>query len=127
MEQNDMMEEVQTKNVGADNTIEESIIEEMETVKVEQTSGNSSEVEMENSTEVESEKSQKSTVDMVNTGNEEELYKKLKTDIMEEIRKYFDPILREIGALSEVLNQDETLPVEREDNLINRIIDESGW
>ncbi len=127
MEQNDMMEEVQTKNVGADNTIEESIIEEMETVKVEQTSGNSSEVEMENSTEVESEKSQKSTVDMVNTGNEEELYKKLKTDIMEEIRKYFDPILRERGALSEVLNQDETLPVEREDNLINRIIDESGW
>lgn len=127
MEQNDMMEEVQTKNVGADNTIEESIIEEMETVKVEQTSGNSSEVEMENSTEVESEKSQKSTVDMVNTGNEEELYKKLKTDIMEEIRKYFDPILRERGALSEVLNQDETLPVVREDNLINRIIDESGW
>lgn len=127
MEQNEIIEEVQTKNVEVANEIEESSIEELESIKVDLTSENSEKDVMENNVEVEPEKSKDPLSESQNPEKTEELYQKLKTEIMDEIRKYFDPILKERKPETEVLNEDETLTMEREDNLINRIIDESGW
>lgn len=127
MEQNEIIEEVQTKNVEVDNEIEESSIEELESIKIDLTSENSEKDVMENNAEVEPEKSKDPLSESQNPEKAEELYQKLKTEIIEEIRKYFDPILKERKPEIEVLSKDETLIMEREDNLINRIIDESGW
>lgn len=127
MEQNEKIEDMLTKNVEVDNEVDEFSGQELETEKVEKTSENSEKDENENTVEVEPEKSQDLITESESSEKADEIYQKLKTELMEEIRKYFDPILKERRPVPEVFNQDETLPVEREDNLINRIIDESGW
>lgn len=127
MEQNKIIEEIQTKNVEVDNEIEESSIEELESIKVDLTSENSEKDVMENNAEGVPDKSRLPITESQNPEKAEELYQKLKTEIIEEIRKYFDPILKERKPEIEVLIKDETLTMEKEDNLINRIIDESGW
>lgn len=127
MEQNEMIEEVETEKMEVDNVVEESSIEELETEKVEQTSEKSGKGEVGISEAVEPDKSQDTISESESPEKSDELYQKLKTEIMEEIRKYFDPILKEKNPVTEILDRDETLNVERKDNLINRIIDESGW
>lgn len=124
MEQNEIIEEVKSKNLEVEKTVEEPSVEELETGKVDQTSENSAKG---NSVEVEPDKSGDPVTEMGSSEKADEIYQKLKAELMEEIRKYFDPLLKERKPVTEVLNQDETLPLEREDNLINRIIDETGW
>jgi len=127
MEQNEKIDDVQTKTMGANDELAESLQKEAETEKVEVKTETAEIDEKENSGKVTPESVEDSPTESLSASKEEEIYQKLKTELMEEIRKYFDPILKEGRPVPEVLQQDETLPVEREDNLINRIIDESGW
>lgn len=127
MEQNELMENDLTNIDEVDNLAEVSLVQESGTQKGELTEEKTDAVEMENSGEVAPKSDEDSPTTPVSAVKEEELYQKLKTGLMEEIRKYFDPILKESKIAQEVLLHDDALPVEREDNLINRIIDESGW
>ncbi|MBK7865913.1 MAG: hypothetical protein IPJ75_02330 [Ignavibacteriales bacterium] len=127
MEQNEKIDDVQTETMGTNDVPEVSLQKEAETEKVEVKTETAEIDEKENSGKVTPESVEDSPTESLSASKEEEIYQKLKTELMEEIRKYFDPILKEGRPVPEVLQQDETLPVEREDNLINRIIDESGW
>jgi hypothetical protein len=127
MEQNEIIEEVKTNNVEATDMSEESLQNEVATDKVEVETDSPRVVKGENSGNVASESVEESPAESLSAAAEHEIYQKLKTELMEEIRKYFDPILKQGRPLPEELSQGESLPPERENNLINRIIDESGW
>lgn len=127
MEQNEMIEEVQTKDLEVEKTVEESSGKEVENDTIEQTSLISENEEKGKTAEVETAKSGNPVTESESSEKADEIYQKLKTELMEEIRRYFDPIFKERKPGTEILNQEVILPAERENNLINRIINESGW
>jgi hypothetical protein len=127
MEQNETIDEV---NETASDTIavEESHPKESEaTVSGDNSDQNFEQVIPQSTESPNVESSREESTESINNGREDELYMKLKTGIMDEIRKYFDPVLQANRSLKEVREQQEPVPLEKEDSLINRIIDETGW
>ena len=53
----------------------------------------------------------------------EEIYNKLKSELMDEIRKYFEPLVKK-GENATVQTVD---PLGDEENLITKLLEETGW
>ncbi len=66
-----------------------------------------------------------------NAVNSDELFNRLKGELMEEIRKYFEPIVKEAGKMPAqpvpVASVEKIEELNDEDDLIVKLLEETGW